>query len=284
MDMKLIVCIFAALTLLIAGCTGGEQPPIPPIQNQTPPIAQPEITNATLKGYCSDNMVSVSKCGDYIVTVSKLLGGGRTFYKGGEKIRCPVVSPQYISNECKLASAEASTCELEVQCPSAEPELPPAPPKPVNLCENFTSGMACTLQYIPTCVKVQKTSGEIDYRSASNGCVACSNLAEGEIALAIETTSCEEMNLKQYTLWDVGAHDTADACWFYAGNHLFDVTMYMGKHPGGPIEILSQCANNVTQTFAGATGPGNVPLISYLEENYIIGKIVDGEGKLHPEE
>ncbi len=88
----------------------------------------------------------------------------------------------------------------------------------------------------------------------------------------------------KYTIWDISAHDTNDACWVYAGNGVYDVTDYITKHPAGMYEIFSACASNVTERFGSSTGPGNVPLLSYLEANYKIGELVEGDAKLHPDE
>ena len=44
----------------------------------------------------------VYTCGRYIKIVNFLLGGGSTFYGvDGEKINCPLVGPDFVSEECK---------------------------------------------------------------------------------------------------------------------------------------------------------------------------------------
>jgi len=76
--------------------------------------AESEITASE---FCDDeNVDSVYVCGDYIKVVSSLAGGGSTFYKDGEEIRCPVVAPDYMSDECKamLKSDCKEACDLSV--------------------------------------------------------------------------------------------------------------------------------------------------------------------------
>ena len=60
--------------------------------------------NTTRPSYCNEaNVISVSTCtdGSYKV-VSGLLGGGYTIYKpDGSSFQCPVVGPEYITQECQ---------------------------------------------------------------------------------------------------------------------------------------------------------------------------------------
>jgi hypothetical protein len=52
--------------------------------------------------YCSvENVVSVYVCGEYIKTVSRLLGGGVSYHQlDVESFSCPVVAPEYVSESC----------------------------------------------------------------------------------------------------------------------------------------------------------------------------------------
>ncbi|MBN2454483.1 hypothetical protein JXB11_02970 [Candidatus Woesearchaeota archaeon] len=66
--------------------------------------------------FCEDeNVDSVYICGERIHVVSSLLGGGSTYYLAdGSQVSCPVVGPDYISEECKQIMAEE--CEEEQVC------------------------------------------------------------------------------------------------------------------------------------------------------------------------
>ena len=58
---------------------------------------------AARKLCAGENTAEVSVCGQYIKVVSSMPGAGSTFYAdNGSEIRCPVVSPDYMSEECRL--------------------------------------------------------------------------------------------------------------------------------------------------------------------------------------
>jgi len=55
------------------------------------------------ESFCDkENVEKVYICGNYVKVVSSLLGGGSTFYEENlEEVNCAVISPTYISEECK---------------------------------------------------------------------------------------------------------------------------------------------------------------------------------------
>lgn len=71
---------------------------------------EPCETNTDYTDYCDDEDVAgVYACGEYVQVVSSLLGGGSTYYywADGSSINCPVVGPDYVSEECRsLAGLE----------------------------------------------------------------------------------------------------------------------------------------------------------------------------------
>ncbi len=66
------------------------------------------------KGYCNgENVAGVYVCGNTIRVVSSLLGGGTTNYKeDGTSVQCPVVAPDYMTEECKTMMADESCREV----------------------------------------------------------------------------------------------------------------------------------------------------------------------------
>jgi hypothetical protein len=68
------------------------------------------------QGYCGgENVAKVYVCGDRIRTVSSLLGGGSTFIKPGtEDVRCPVVGPDSMSDECRQLLLGSNCVEKEI--------------------------------------------------------------------------------------------------------------------------------------------------------------------------
>ena len=52
-----------------------------------------------------------------------------------------------------------------------------------------------------------------------------------------------------YTVEEVSKHNTKDSCWIVADNNVYDVTKFIGHHPGGKFVILSKAGTDVTQQF-----------------------------------
>ena len=69
------------------------------------------------KTYCNgQNVAKVYTCGQYIRTVSDLMGGGSTFYdvNGAEITSCPVVAPDYMSTQCQQLLLGNNCVEKEI--------------------------------------------------------------------------------------------------------------------------------------------------------------------------
>ena len=83
-------------------CEGLSKCILPSAENCTAPEASPYV--AIVQENCGKPGVAyVSICGDYVKVASLLDGAGITFYKpGGAQIFCPPVSPDSMSDECKL--------------------------------------------------------------------------------------------------------------------------------------------------------------------------------------
>jgi hypothetical protein len=63
-----------------------------------------------------ENIEKVYVCGEYIRTVSPLIGGGSTIYdSNGNKLSdCPMVNPEYFSEVCKKVILESNCVEQEI--------------------------------------------------------------------------------------------------------------------------------------------------------------------------
>lgn len=66
--------------------------------------------------FCGNATIAkVYTCGEYVRTVSKLLGGGSTFYKDGQLVaHCPIVAPDYMSDQCKQLLLGNNCVEKEI--------------------------------------------------------------------------------------------------------------------------------------------------------------------------
>lgn len=57
-------------------------------------------------------------CGGYVRVISTLMGGGSTFYKDGQEVvKCPVVGPDSVSEQCNLLLNGNNCIETPVACP-----------------------------------------------------------------------------------------------------------------------------------------------------------------------
>lgn len=59
---------------------------------------------------------------------------------------------------------------------------------------------------------------------------------------------------KTFTFADVAAHNSAASCYTTINGSVYDVTLWIGKHPGGSKAILSLCGKDGTAKFTAQHG------------------------------
>lgn len=57
-----------------------------------------------------------------------------------------------------------------------------------------------------------------------------------------------------YTMAVVATHDSSASCWAAINGSVYDVTTWIGQHPGGQDAILSLCGKDGTAAFTGQHG------------------------------
>ena len=76
------------------------------------------------KDYCNTEKSSdIYQCGEYVKVVSAIPGEGVSYYTmNGTEIKCPVVSPEYISDECRMLQDKecVSICDRPATIPVEE--------------------------------------------------------------------------------------------------------------------------------------------------------------------
>jgi cytochrome b involved in lipid metabolism len=81
---------------------------------------------------------------------------------------------------------------------------------------------------------------------------------------------------KTYTVADVSSHSTYDNCWLIINNGVYDVTTFLGQHPGGASTITPYCGKEATNAFntkdQGA-GNGHSSQATNMLADYIVGTI-----------
>lgn len=58
-----------------------------------------------------------------------------------------------------------------------------------------------------------------------------------------------EESAPAYTLAQVATHNSREDCWAAVDGKVYDLTSWIGQHPGGPQRILNLCGTDATQAF-----------------------------------
>ncbi len=70
---------------------------------------------------------------------------------------------------------------------------------------------------------------------------------------------------------EVAKHHTAQSCWSLIDGSVYDLTLYIPKHPGGERAILSLCGTDGSSAFQNAHGDANKP--ARILEKYKMGDL-----------
>lgn len=54
---------------------------------------------------------------------------------------------------------------------------------------------------------------------------------------------------KSYSLAEVAKHGNASSCWSVVNGNVYDLTSWIGKHPGGDAQILSMCGKDASSAY-----------------------------------
>jgi cytochrome b involved in lipid metabolism len=54
---------------------------------------------------------------------------------------------------------------------------------------------------------------------------------------------------KSYAMADVAMHKDAKSCWTVVNGSVYDVTSWIGKHPGGSVAIITLCGREASKDF-----------------------------------
>ncbi len=75
-------------------------------------------------------------------------------------------------------------------------------------------------------------------------------------------------NGKQYSLADIATHKDSSSCWSAINGKVYDLTSWIGQHPGGDKRILGICGIDGSSQFDGQHAGEGKPE-SYLSSFYI---------------
>ncbi len=63
-----------------------------------------------------------------------------------------------------------------------------------------------------------------------------------------------EPTVKTYTMAEIATHNNEQSCWTMIRGNVYDLTSWIGEHPGGARAILSLCGGDGTQAFVDQHG------------------------------
>ncbi len=72
------------------------------------------------------------------------------------------------------------------------------------------------------------------------------------------------------TMQEISTHSDSNSCYLLIKDSVYDVTSYIGEHPGGKRKILNKCGQEVTSVFASIHSNFAWNLLS----DYYVGHLV----------
>lgn len=98
------------------------------------------------------------------------------------------------------------------------------------------------------------TSGTTSSKATTSA--AASTTGAGQTSAAATSAG------KKLTMAEVATHNTASSCWAVVSGTVYDLTEWIGRHPGGPDKIKGLCGTDASRAFAdqhGKAGPDGKP-------------------------
>lgn len=98
-------------------------------------------------------------------------------------------------------------------------------------------------------------------------------VAPENAAITPETNGTQPSTATTFTMADLATHASAESCYSAIRGDVYDLTSWIGKHPGGDREILQLCGKDGTDKFVGKHG-GSQPQEMKLD-TFKIGVIAE---------
>ena len=79
--------------------------------------------------------------------------------------------------------------------------------------------------------------------------------------------------IKKSKFTELPEHNTKNDCWITYKGHVYDITTYFGKHPGGDAELIKYCGKDATIAFDTKDknpGKSHSAVAHELLKNYMI--------------
>lgn len=111
-----------------------------------------------------------------------------------------------------------------------------------------------------------------DYYSKQEMNIATSTQADMATSTNVSTTSAQT-SVKTYTMADISANASKASCWSNIEGKVYDLTSWIGKHPGGAQAILAICGKDGTELFDGKHGMD--PRAKGVLPNFYLGNLAN---------
>eukprot|EP01084_Bolivina_argentea_P234456 394719_1 len=86
------------------------------------------------------------------------------------------------------------------------------------------------------------------------------------------TGNVDLSKVKEYTMEEIAKHDKKEnGIWLIINGLVYDVTEFMGKHPGGSFCLLGSAGDDATEEFSRAEHPNGV--MEQANKDWLIGKL-----------
>ncbi|XP_055639811.1 cytochrome b5 isoform X2 [Toxorhynchites rutilus septentrionalis] len=82
--------------------------------------------------------------------------------------------------------------------------------------------------------------------------------------------------LKQYSLVEIGKHNTPEDLWMVIDDKVYDVTKFQKEHPGGEEVLIEAAGKDATNEFNDV---GHSSDAKEQMKQFIIGEVVESERK-----
>lgn len=99
-------------------------------------------------------------------------------------------------------------------------------------------------------VFADSSRGEIEYTDAMPAAMTSNSVSDAGANDAAGSST------KAYSLADIAMHKDASSCWVAVDGSVYDLTPFVGKHPGGDVAILSLCGRDGSADFHEEHGMG----------------------------
>lgn len=83
-----------------------------------------------------------------------------------------------------------------------------------------------------------------------------------------------DTRLATFTIEEVARHNSRSDCWIIISGDVYDVTSFIGAHPGGPDILSAQCGKDATTAFETQGGEGAHSAAAHMQRDTLkIGQL-----------